>query len=516
MPPNVLLLLLAIPLAGGVLIQFLPVSRPGLSRLSGAATAGLQLFLALLCWRTSPPELHQAWLPRLSLALDLGLDGLSLPLLILAAALTALAILSTPADLPRSRLFLGLLLATNLGVCGAFLARNALLFLLAFELVLIPTSLLVMIWGGERRSQAGIRYLLFGAISGLSLLAGVLAMGWLNTNGLSFSYDALAGDGLSLRSQTWILALLLLAFGLKLPVIPLHGWLPLAYAQAPTPVIMVMAGVVSKLGAYGLLRFAVGFLPDAWALWSPWIAVLAATTTVYGALNAIAQEDIRRLMAYSSLGHMGLVLLAVAAATPLSLQGAVAQMLAHGMIVALLFATVGLIERRTGTTRIAELSGLLNPLRGLPFTMGMLLLALMAAAGIPGLAAFPAELLVFEGSWTAFPIPTLVCLIASGFTAVYAIRLFNRVGFGRLDNDRADWVATTWSERAPAFALTLLVLASGIWPTALSGWSETETAAMALRSQPFLLAQGPVLSAQATASTAISTAANPATELFDA
>ena len=274
---------------------------------------------------------------------------------------------------------------------------------------------------------------------------------------------------------------------------------------------------VSKLGAYGLLRFAVGFLPEAWTIWSPWIAILAAVTTVYGALNAIAQDDIRRLMAYSSLGHMGLVLLAVAAATPLSLQGAVAQMIAHGLIVALLFATVGLIERRTGTTKIAELSGLLNPLRGLPFTMGMLLLALMAAAGIPGLAGFPAELLVFEGSWTAFPIPTLICLIASGFTAVYAIRLFNRVGFGRLDNQRADWISTSWSERAPAFALTLLVLIAGIWPTALTGWSESETTAMALRSQPFLLAQGPVLSAQANASTSVSTApANPLTELLDA
>ena len=517
MPPNVLLLLLAIPLIGGVLIQLLPVDRPVLSRGTAAATAGTQLLVSLLCWRFPPADLHQPWLPKLALALDLGLDGLSLPLVLLTAALTALAILATPADLQRPRLFQSLLLATNLGITGAFLARNALLFLVAFELVLIPTTLLVMIWGGSRRTEAGIRYLLFGAVSGLSLLAGVLALGWLNTNGLSFSYDALTSASLSPRAQTWVLALLLLAFGLKLPVIPLHGWLPLAYAQAPTPVVMVMAGAVSKLGAYGLLRFAVGFLPEAWTIWSPWIAILAAVTTVYGALNAIAQDDIRRLMAYSSLGHMGLVLLAVAAATPLSLQGAVAQMIAHGLIVALLFATVGLIERRTGTTKIAELSGLLNPLRGLPFTMGMLLLALMAAAGIPGLAGFPAELLVFEGSWTAFPIPTLICLIASGFTAVYAIRLFNRVGFGRLDNQRADWISTSWSERAPAFALTLLVLIAGIWPTALTGWSESETTAMALRSQPFLLAQGPVLSAQANASTSVSTApANPLTELLDA
>ena len=178
---------------------------------------------------------------------------------------------------------------------------------------------------------------------------------------------------------------------------------------------------------------------------------------------------------------MGLLVLALAAATPMSLQGAVAQILAHGLIVALLFACVGLIERKTGTTSIPELSGLLNPLRGLPFTLGMLLLALMAAAGIPGLAGFPAELLVFEGSWTVFPRATLVSLIASGFTAVYAVRLFNRVGFGRLDNDRADWQSTTFAERLPAVVLTGLVVLTGIWPAGLTGWSETSTAAIALR-----------------------------------
>jgi NAD(P)H-quinone oxidoreductase subunit 4 len=223
-------------------------------------------------------------------------------------------------------------------------------------------------------------------------------------------------------------------------------------------------------------------------------------------------------MAYSSLGHMGLLVLAIAAATPMSLQGAVAQILAHGLIVALLFACEGLIERKTGTTVIAELSGLLNPLRGLPFTAGMLLLALMAAAGIPGLAGFPAELLVFEGSWTSFPRATLISLIASGFTAVYAIRLFNRVGFGRLDNQRADWISTTWPERAPALVLTLLVLASGIWPTALTHWSGVETAALALRSQPFLLAQGPALSplASAPAPITISTAPPIAPEVLPA
>ena len=289
---------------------------------------------------------------------------------------------------------------------------------------------------------------------------------------------------LSAGQSRWILALLLLACGLKLPIAPLHGWQPFSYAESPIPVVMLLSGVVSKLGAYGLLRFGVGFLGDTWVAWSPWIAAAGALSAIYGALNAIGQTDIRRLMAYSSLGHMGLLVLGLAAATPLSLQGSVAQMLAHGLIVALLFACVGLIERKTGTSTIAELSGLLNPLRGLPLTMALLLLALMAAAGIPGLAAFPAELLVFVGSWSAFPQATLVALVASGFTAVYAVRLFNRVGFGRLDNQRADWPLTSWAERAPVLLLAVLVVASGLWPRALTGWSETTTASLALRTMP--------------------------------
>jgi NAD(P)H-quinone oxidoreductase subunit 4 len=481
MAAPLLLLLPGLPLLAALLLPLLPAGRPALvARLALVAPLG-QLLLALLCWRDPPQALHQAWLPRLGLSLDLGLDGLSLPLVVLASLLTALAVLAAPAEQHRPRLFFPLLLATDVGLMGAFLARNALLFVLAYELILIPTTLLVAIWGGERRAGAAIRFLLYGAVSGLALLSAVLALGWLNQAGFGFGYDQLAAASLTPTAQRWILALLLLAFGLKLPVVPLHGWQPLTYSQAPTPVVMLVSGAVSKLGAYGLLRFGVGFLPDTWVAWSPWIAAIGAISAVYGALNAIAQTDMRRLVAYSSLGHMGLLVLAIAAATPLSLQGAVAQVLAHGLIVALLFACVGLIERHTGTTAIAELSGLLNPYRGLPFTLGMLLLALMAAAGIPGLAGFPAELLVFEGSWSAFPLATLVCLLASGLTAVYAVRLFNRVGFGRLDNSSADWQRTRWGERLPAVVLSVLVVVAGLWPPALVGWSETDTAGLAVR-----------------------------------
>jgi NAD(P)H-quinone oxidoreductase subunit 4 len=483
-----LLLLLLLPLLTGLLLPLLRDGRPVLVRGLAAAAALAQLAVGLVAWRQPPAVLSLNWLPKLGLSFDLALDGLSLPLVLLTALLTAMAVLASPADQARPRLYYPLMLATNLGVTGAFLAHNALLFVIAFELVLIPTTLLVAIWGGERRAGAAIRFLLYGAVSGLSLLGGVLAFGWLGQGAagadtaVDFSFEALRATPLPPTAQFWVLALLLLGFGLKLPVVPLHGWQPFTYSQAPAPVVMLLGGAVSKLGAYGLLRFGVGLLPEAWTAFSPWIAAAGAVSAVYGALNAIASTDMRRLMAYSSLGHMGLLVLALAAATPLSLQGVVAQVIAHGLIVALLFACVELIQRKTGTTVIAELSGLLNPIRGLPFTMGLLLLALMAAAGIPGLAGFPAELLVFEGSWTVFPRATLVCLVASGFTAVYAVRLFNRVGFGRLDNARADWQSTSLTERLPAVVLTLLVLITGLWPTGLTGWSEASTAALALRS----------------------------------
>lgn len=478
---TLLLLLLLLPLLTAVVLPVLPSGLPWVRRAALVAPL-LQVVAALLWWRQPSAELSLSWLPRLGLRLDLGLDGITLPLVLLTALITAMAVLAAPPNQSRPKLFFGLLLATNLGLIGSFLARNALLFVMAYELILIPTTLLVATWGGQRRAGAAIRFLTYGAVSGVALLAAVLAMGWLQPSGLDFSYSALARHSLSPVQQGWILALVLLSFGLKLPVVPLHGWQPLTYSQAPTPVAMVLSGAVSKLGAYGLLRFGVEFLPDAWSAWAPWLAVAGAVSAIYGALNAIAQLDMRRLVAYSSLGHMGILLLALAAATPLSLQGVVAQMLAHGLIIALLFCLVGLIDRKTGTTSIPELSGLLNPQRGLPFTMGLMLLALLAAAGVPGLAGFVAELLVFEGSWVAFPWPTLVCLLASGLTAVYAIRLFNRVGFGRLDNERADWVSTTWQERTPALVLTSLVLLAGLWPTALTGFSESSTAPLALRS----------------------------------
>ncbi|WP_341899558.1 NADH-quinone oxidoreductase subunit M [Synechococcus sp. UW140] len=471
-------ILLILPLLIGVLLPIVSTDGAQIRKIALAAPL-IQLMFSLWFYKNLPDSIDLSWIPQIGLKFELGLDGISLPVVLLTALLTCLSIVATPADQSRPRLFFPLVLSVNLGLVTAFLAQNGLLFVLAYELILIPTTLLVAIWGDKERAGAATRFLIYGALSGVVLLAVVFSFGWLNPSGLIFSYNSLRDLNLSSGQQRWLLGGVLLAFGLKLPVFPLHGWQPRTYSQSPIPVVMLLSGAVSKMGAYGLIRFGLEFLPDGWLFWSGWIAALGAFSAIYGALNAIAQTDIRKLVAYSSLGHMGLLVLALAAATPLSLQGVVVQMLAHGLIIALLFYLVGLIEIKTKSRNISELSGLLNPQRGLPFTASLLLIGLMAAAGVPGLAGFVAELLIFEGSWTRFPWPTLFCLIASGLTAVYAVRLFNRVCFGRLDQSKAKWPSTSWRERIPAVILSLLVIVTGIWPSILTGFSESETSVIA-------------------------------------
>lgn len=471
-------ILLILPLLIGVLLPIVSTDGAQIRKIALAAPL-IQLMFSLWFYKNLPDSIDLSWIPQIGLKFELGLDGISLPVVLLTALLTCLSIVATPADQSRPRLFFPLVLSVNLGLVTAFLAQNGLLFVLAYELILIPTTLLVAIWGDKERAGAATRFLIYGALSGVVLLAVVFSFGWLNPSGLNFSYNSLRDLNLSSGQQRWLLGGVLLAFGLKLPVFPLHGWQPRTYSQSPIPVVMLLSGAVSKMGAYGLIRFGLEFLPDGWLFWSGWIAALGAFSAIYGALNAIAQTDIRKLVAYSSLGHMGLLVLALAAATPLSLQGVVVQMLAHGLIIALLFYLVGLIEIKTKSRNISELSGLLNPQRGLPFTASLLLIGLMAAAGVPGLAGFVAELLIFEGSWTRFPWPTLFCLIASGLTAVYAVRLFNRVCFGRLDQSKAKWPSTSWRERIPAVILSLLVIVTGIWPSILTGFSESETSVIA-------------------------------------
>jgi NAD(P)H-quinone oxidoreductase subunit 4 len=292
-------------------------------------------------------------------------------------------------------------------------------------------------------------------------------------------------------SQLLLLGALLIGFGIKIPLVPFHTWLPDAHTQASTPVSVLLAGVLLKLGTYGLLRFCLGMFPEAWALLAPWLAGWAAVSVLYGSLAAIAQRDMKRMVAYSSVGHMGYILLAAAAATPVSLLGAVFQMVSHGLISALLFLLVGIVYRKTGTRDLEVLRGLLNPERGLPFTGTLMILGVMASAGLPGMAGFISEFLVFRGSLEAFPLATLLCMVGSGLTAVYFLLLVNRAFFGRMaiTPPSADPVADARldirlaavapRETIPAMALATAVVAIGLIPAWLGRISEAASTTMA-------------------------------------
>jgi NAD(P)H-quinone oxidoreductase subunit 4 len=274
------------------------------------------------------------------------------------------------------------------------------------------------------------------------------------------------------------LLLLLVGFSIKAPFVPFHTWLPDTYVETSTPGVMILGGVVAKLGTYGLFRFCLGLFPDAWSALSPWIALWAGLGILYGAVIAIAQKDIKRMVAYSSIGHMSYVLLAGAANTPLSLVGGIAQMVSHGLILALLFDLVGIIENKVGTRELDVLNGLLNPLRGFPTISALLILGGMASAGIPGMVGFIAEFLVFQGSFSRFPLPTLLGILGTGLTAVYFVILLNRTCFGRLDNNTAYYPKVFINEQIPVFTLTALIIFFGLQPQIMTNLMEPTASQM--------------------------------------
>ncbi len=483
--------LIWVPIVGAILIGFLPGSLPASRFRWGAiALTGFLLLWTLVIFTQFDPtnsslqmQEFLPWLPTLGINYSLGIDGLSLPLVALSNLLILVVAFSsdrlTPPSQPfkRPRLFYALLLLINAGMAGALMAENLLLFFLFYELELIPFYLLIVIWGGEKREYAGVKFLIYTATSGILILAAFLAIAWL-TGSANFEYGSIHTADLPQKAQLILLTLLLLGFGIKIPLVPLHTWLPDAYVEASTPTAILLGGVLSKLGTYGLARFGVGLFPETWSLVTPGVAIIAAICLMYGALAAIAQKDIKRMVAYSSIGHMGYVILGMAAFTPLSMVGAVSQMVSHGMILALLFYLVGIIEVKVGTRDLDVLNGLLNVIRGLPLTSALLVLAGMASAGIPGMVGFISEFLVFQGSFTAFPIPTLLGVLGSGLTAVYFVIMLNRTCFGKLDTRTAYYPKVTFVEHFPALALTALILWLGIQPTWLVRWSETTTRAL--------------------------------------
>jgi NAD(P)H-quinone oxidoreductase subunit 4 len=483
--------LLLIPISGALLLALLPLSAERARTLALvflSVNLGWTLYLLSQFDPTQSALQFQeslAWIDVLGLSYQLGMDGLALPLILMNSVLSLVAVYSSDTDIRRPRLYYPLLLVITAAVAGAFLAQNLLLFFIFYELELIPLYLLIAIWGGTRRAYAATKFLIYTALSGVLILGAFLGLVWLS-GASSFDYHAALAQGLPLSQQIVLLGALLVGFGIKVPLVPFHTWLPDAHVEASTPVSVLLAGVLLKLGTYGLLRFGLGLFPEAWHWLTPGLAWWAVISVLYGSLAAIAQLDMKKMVAYSSVGHMGYILLAAAAATPLSVVGTVLQMVSHGLISALLFLLVGVVYQKTGTRDQSILRGLLNPERGLPITGSLMVLGVMASAGIPGMVGFISEFIVFRGSFIAFPTQTLLCMVGSGLTAVYFLLLVNRVFFGRLQVAPNAIIGKTdvvlplvfWRERLPGLVLALLIVALGLNPSWMTRWIEPTTTAL--------------------------------------
>ena len=477
--------LILVPLIGAALIGFSP------SGISGKFARGVALVFAsiVLLWtivlaiQFHPGEITQQfaesvpWVDVLGLNYNLGIDGLSLPLLVLNGLLTCIAIYSSDESLQRPKFYYSLILLLSAGVTGAFLAQDLLLFFLFYELELIPLYLLIAIWGGAKRGYAATKFLIYTAVSGILILASFLGMVWLSGSS-NFALATLNPTTLPLATQLLLLGGILVGFGIKIPLVPFHTWLPDAHVEASTPISVLLAGVLLKLGTYGLLRFGMNLLPEAWAYVAPWLATWAVISVLYGASCAIAQTDMKKMVAYSSIGHMGYVLLAAAAATPLSVLGAVMEMISHGLISAMLFLLVGVVYKKAGSRDLEVLQGLLNPERGMPVIGSLIVVGVMASAGIPGMLGFVSEFIVFRGSFPVFPVQTLLSMIGTGLTAVYFLILLNRAFFGRLSAQVINLPRVYWSDRAPAAILAVLIVIFGIQPGWLVRWTEPTITAM--------------------------------------
>lgn len=431
------------------------------------------------------------WVEWLGLNYHLGVDGLSFPLLALNALLTVVSIGISDRQIHRPRFYFSLIFLLNLGVAGAFLAQDVLLFFIFYELEIIPLYFLIAIWGGKNRTYAAIKFLLYTAISGILVLAAFLGLVWFS-GAQSFDYEFLRHQTLPLGLQLWLLGGIIIGFGVKAPFFPFHTWLPDAHVEASTPVSLLLAGVLLKLGTYGLLRFGVGLFPEAWPHFAPWLATWAAISALYGASCAIAQKDMKKVVAYSSIAHMAFILLAAAAATPLSLAAAELQMVSHGLISGFLFLLVGVVYKKTGSRDVDYLRGLLNPERGLPLIGTLMIMGVMASSGLPGLVGFVAEFLIFRGSFPIYPVQTLFCLVGTGLTAVYFLLMVNKVFFGRLTSALGNLPSVQWQESVPALVLALLIFVFGVQPHWLTQWSENDTAVIAINHPPADITSAPL------------------------
>ena len=411
-------------LAVDCLLALLLGGRDHVARVSGSGT-----------WLV---ESHISWIPRWGISLHLGLDGLSLILIVLTAFIGVVAVIASWTEI-QSRIGLfhcNVLLALG-GVIGVFLAIDLFLFFFFWELMLIPMYLLIVIWGHAQRRHASFKFFLFTQAGSLVLLVAIIAFALLHqqaTGRLSFDYGDLMGLSLTSEMARWLMLAFLIGFLVKLPAPPFHTWLPDTYTEAPTGATIILAGILAKTGAYGLLRFTIPLFPEAMSEFTPIAMGLGVVGILYAAVLACAQTDIKRLVAYSSISHMGFILLGTFAGTELALQGVVMQMVAHGLSTGGLFLLAGALEERYQTREMGQMGGLWSVT---PRLATMALFFACASLGLPGMANFIGEFLVLFGSYATQPIMIILASLGMVMAAIYSLGMMQRTFFGRQQDTRS-------------------------------------------------------------------------------
>jgi NADH-quinone oxidoreductase subunit M len=419
------------------------------------------------------------WIQALGARYHIGLDGISLPLFYLSFLLTFLCAIYTLKWLPepgRPKAFVALVLLLLTGMAGTFISFDLILFFVFWELVLVPMYFLIGVWGGANREYAAIKFFLYTVFGSVFMLLGFLAM-YFRADPHTFDIIALQNAGFTPQVQNLIFAGLFLGFAIKVPMWPFHTWLPDAHTEAPTVGSVLLAGILLKMGTYGFVRIALPLLPDAARVWAPWIGILAAIAIVYAALACLAQRNIKRLIAFSSVGHMGFVMLGIATLTEIGISAAVYNMVAHGIITGMLFFVAGSLRERYHVYEIEEIGG--GMLQKLPYLAGILTFTAIASLGLPGLAGFWGEVMALLSSYNPAQGLSVVLfrilMVAGGvgtiLTAGYFLWMLQRVNLGTVperwagkplqDVDRIEWVS--W---APLLFATLLL---GVFPRVVFG-----------------------------------------------